>query len=249
MKHHLSSFRRSTALRVFCILILAVMCAPMAMAASITPGMPTLAVGGFNPLMAAGAVGGLAGLGLMAAANKEGQENGGGGPGANAEEESIDPAAAIAKIEERTLTMSQRLAVAAKALRGIPPAAQFTKVQDDLTTANTELTKVRGELESANKRVAALEADVTGLEQSNARLEQDKKDLEAKEQDISKRASEQAKSIARGVGIEANKLPAAQAGDETQVTAEDRIKALTGNRRTEAALYYRQHKKLPEWMN
>lgn len=244
MKHHLSSFRRSTALRVLCILILTIMCAPMAMAASITPGAPVLAVGGFNPLMLAGGVG-ILGLGLMNAAKDDGSENGG---GAKADDEVITPEAAIVSLKDGTLTMSQRLGVALKALQGIPPAEQFTKVQADLATANADLTRVKGELDTATKRVTALEADVKGLEESNAALEKTNKDLQAKEQDLDKRASEKAKLIARSVGFDASKLPAAQTGDETQLSAEDRIRALTGSKRTEAALFYKQHKKLPDWM-
>lgn len=247
MKHHLSSFRRSPALRILCILILTVMCAPMAMAASVTPAGPTLAsVGGFNPLMIAGVVGGLGCMGLMSKAGDEGGENGG---GAKTEEEAITPEAAIVQLKDGTLTMSQRIGVALKALQGIPPADQFTKVKADLDTANAELTRVKSELDIATKRMTALEADVKGLEEANAALEKTNKDLRAKEQDLEKRASDKAKQIARSVGIEANKLPAAQTGDESQPSAEDRIRELTGNKRVEAALYYKQHKKLPEWMN
>lgn len=247
MKHHLSSFRRSSALRVLCILILTVMCAPVAMAASITPAGPTLAsAGGFNPFMLAGGVG-ILGLGLMNKAQDDGSENGGGG-GAKAEDETITPEAAIAALEDKTLPMSQRFGVALKALQGIPPTEQFAKVKADLATANASLTKANADLDLASKQITALQADVKGLEESNAKLEQSNKDLQAKEQDLDKRASAQAKQITRSVGIEANKLPASQTGDETKVSAEDRIRQLTGTDRTRAALYFKQHKTLPDWM-
>ena len=253
MKHHLSSFRRSTALRVLCILILTVMCAPMAMAASITPAGPTLAsVGGFNPLMIAGVVGGLGCMGLMSKAGDEGGENGGGGKAAD---EPLDVEAAMADIEDKTipitkrLGIAQRIGVAFKTLQGQAPAEQFTQVKADLATAQSALATANADLVTARSRISALEADVSSLEQANADLEQANKDLQAKEQDLDKRASAQAKQIARSVGIEANKLPASQTGDEAQPTAEDRIRELTGSKRTEAALFYKQHKKLPEWMN
>lgn len=216
MKHHLSSFRRSMALRVLCILILTVMCAPMAMAAAVTPGAPTLAAGGFSPLMMAGSVG-ILGLGLLNAAKDDGSENGGGG--AKAEDETITPEAAIVSLKDGTLTMSQRLGVALKALQGIPPAEQFAKVQADLATANASLTKVNAELDLANKRITALEADVKGFEEANAALEKTNKDLQAKEQDLDKRASAQAKQITRSVGIEASKLPGAMKEGEQSQTA------------------------------
>lgn len=210
-KRHLSAFRRSSLLRVLCILILAVMCAPCAMAAAVTPA-PTLAtVGGFNPILVAGGIG-LAGLGLMNAAKDDGSENGGGEP--SAEDKPLDPAAAIKAIEDKTLPMSQRLGVALNALKGIAPAEQFAKVKTDLEAAQAALKTRDGELAAANKQLEALQADVKQLEEANAKLEKENKDLVAKEQDLNKRASDQAKQIVRGVGIEASKLPAAQAGDE-----------------------------------
>lgn len=252
MKHHLSSFRRSTALRVLCILILTVMCAPMAMAASISPAGPTLAsVGGFNPLMLAGGLGVL-GVGLMTAAKDDGSENGGGGKAAD---EPIDVEAAMADIEDKTipitkrLGIAQRIGVAFKTLQGQAPAEQFTQVKADLATAQAALATAAADLTTARARITALEADVKSFEEANAALEQEKKDLQAKEQDLEKRSSDKAKQIARSVGIDASKLPAAQTGDETQKKPEERIRELTGSKRTEAALYFKQHKKLPEWMN
>lgn len=254
-KRHLSAFRRSTTLRIACLLILAVMCAPAAMAAAITvTPAPTLAsVSGFSPLFVAGGIG-LAGLGLMNAAKDDGSENGGGEP--KQEDKPVDPAAAIQQIEDRTLPMSQRLSVAANALRGIAPAEQFTKVKADLATAHstiqakdTEIVDLKAKLKTAEDQLAAAQTDVSTLEQANAKLEQANKDLAAKEQDLAKRASEQAKQIVRGIGMEAGKLPAAQTGDDAQPTAEDRIRELKGMKRTEAALHFKQHGKLPAWMN
>lgn len=243
MKHHLSAFRRSTLLRIACILILAVMCAPCAMAAAVT-STPVLASTGWNPLFVAGA--GIAGIGLMSAAKGDGSENGGDG---KQEDKPVDPAAAIAQIEDKTLPMSQRLGVALSALRGIAPAEQFAQVKSDLEAAQTELTTAQSDLEAAKNQITALQADVTNLETANAALEKTNKELAAKEQDLNKRASQQAKQIVRGVGMEPGKLPAAQNGDEAQSKAEDRIRELKGTKRTEAALHFRQHGKLPAWMN
>ena len=129
----------------------------------------------------------------------------------------VDPAAAIAAIEDKTLPMSQRLGVALSALKGIPPAEQFAKVKTDLDAAQTLLKTRDGELAAANKQITALQADVTTLEEANAKLETTNKDLAAKEQDLEKRASLKAKQIAQSVGIDANKLPPAQTeGTQTE---------------------------------
>jgi regulator of replication initiation timing len=245
-KRHLSAFRRSFALRALCILILAVMCAPAAMAAaSAAPiGLPAASSSHLGAAFLAAGLGGM--MFLRAPAGEEGGDNGGGGAQS---EDKVDVAAALAAIEDKTLTMSQRITVAMKALRGIPPAEQFAKVKADLDTANSTLATVRGELDTANQQLAALQADVKQLEEANAKLEKENKDLAAKEADLNKRASEQAKQIARGIGIQADQLPAAQTGEEAQPTAEDRIRELEGTKRMEAALYYKQHGKLPAWMN
>lgn len=247
-KRHLSAFRRSFALRAICILILAAMFAPAAMAAASTApvGLPAASGSHLGAAFLAAGLGGM--MILRSPAGEEGDVGGGGGQQAS-DDKPVDAAEALAAVENKTLPMSQRLSVAAKALRGIPPAEQFAKVKADLDAANTQLATVRGELEAANKQIAALQADVKQLEDANAKLEQTNKDLAAKEQDLNKRASEQAKQIARGIGIEAKDLPAAQTGDEAQPTAEDRIRELEGTKRMEAALHYKQHGKLPAWMN
>lgn len=221
-KRHLSSIRRSPLLRVACILILAVMFAPAAMAATALPSAGLPIANGIG--MHAGSAilaGGLAGAGLLylrAPASGEGGDEGGGeGSQAKEDDKPVGAAEALAAIEDKTLPMSQRLGVAMKALRGIPPAEQFAKVKSDLEAAQTALKTRDGELAAANKQIAALQADVKQLEEANAKLEKDNQDLAAKEQDLGKRASNQAKQIVRGVGIEASKLPAAaEAGQKLQ---------------------------------
>lgn len=246
MKHTLSSFRRSSALRILCILVLAIMCAPAAMAAATAApvGLPVATGSHASSAFLAAGLGGM--MLLRTAATDEGGENGGGG---KAEEKPVDPAAAIAAIEDKTLPMSQRLSVALKALQGQAPAEQFTKVKAELAIAQADLKTAQADLTAAQARIKALETDVAAFEKSNAALESENATLKAAEQDLDKRASAQAKQIARSVGVEASKLPPVQTGDESQTKAEDRIRELKGNKRTEAALYYRQHNKLPAWMN
>lgn len=247
-KRHLSAFRRSFALRAICLLILAAMFAPAAMAAaSAAPvGLPTASGPHLGAAFLAAGLGGM--IILRSPAGDEGDAGGGGGQQAS-DDKPVDAAEALAAVENKTLPMSERLSVAAKALRGIPPAEQFAKVKMDLHAADNTIILLKGTLEDKNKQIAALQADVKQLEDANAKLEQTNKDLAAKEQDLNKRASEQAKQIARGIGIEAKELPAAQTGDEAQPTAEDRIRALEGTKRMEAALHFKQHGKLPTWMN
>ncbi len=217
MKHHLSSFRRSSALRILCILILAVMCAPAAMAAAVTHAAPTLAtIGGFGPLAVVGGLG-LAGLGLLNAAKDDGTENGGGEP------QALDPAVALAQVLDDKLTIGQRLKVAAAALRGIAPTAQFTQVQAELVTAkeqltakDSEITRLQAALKTAEEKLTARNADVEALDQEKAALAKENETLKTAEQDLEKRASLKAKQIAQSVGIDANKLPAAQGEGQTE---------------------------------
>ena len=247
-KRHLSAFRRSFALRAICLLILAAMFAPAAMAAaSAAPvGLPAASGPHLGAAFLAAGLGGM--MFLRSPASDDGHDNGGGEGGSQADDK-VDVATALAAIEDKTLPMSQRIGVAMKALRGIPPAEQFAKVQKDLEAANASLAIVRGDLEAANKQIAALQADVKQLEDANAKLEKDNADLKAKETDLDKRASEQAKQIVRGVGVQASEMPVAKTGEESQPTAEDRIRALKGMQRTQAALHFKQHGKLPAWMN
>jgi hypothetical protein len=114
MKHHLFSFRLSPWLSVACLLILTLLCASATMAASSAALVGLLVAAGSAFLCA-----GLGGMVLLRnAASADGSDNGGG-------DAPIDPAAAIAAIEDKTLPMSQRLSVALKALQGIAPAEQL----------------------------------------------------------------------------------------------------------------------------
>lgn len=212
-KRHLSAFRRSFALRAICLLILAAMFAPAAMAAaSAAPvGLPAASGPHLGVAFLAAGLGGM--MILRSPAGDEGDAGGGGGSQAS-EDKPVDAAEALAAVENKTLPMSERLSVAAKALRGIPPAEQFAKVKMDLHAADNTIILLKGTLEDKNKQITALQADVKQLEEANAKLEQTNKDLAAKEQDLTKRASEQARQIVRGIGIDATKLPAAQTGDE-----------------------------------
>lgn len=203
MKHTLSTFRRSSALRILCLLVLALMCAPAAMAAasSAPVGLPVATGSHAGSAFLAAGLGGL--MLLRSPAADDGRENGGG------DNKPVDPAAAIAAIEDKTLPMSQRLGVALSALKGIAPAEQFAKVKTDLDAAQALLKTRDGELAAANKQIAALQADVTTLEESNAKLETANKELAAKEQDLDKRAKALAKEQVAALGFPASQLPPA----------------------------------------
>jgi hypothetical protein len=218
MKHHLSSIRRSLWLRVACVLILTLLCAPAAMAAvSAAPvGLPIATGSNVGSAFLAAGLGGM--IMLRNAASDEGGDNGGGG-GAP-----VDPTAAIAAIEDKTLPMSQRLSVALKALQGIAPADQFAKVKTDLATANstlqardTEIGDLKAKLKTVEDQLAAAQGDVTTLEQSNAQLEKDLADLRTKEADVEKRADVKSKEKLASLGFPASRLP----GPDSRLESKD----------------------------
>jgi len=224
MKHHLSSFRRSPWLRIALIVILGLMFAPLGvMAATSSVATPLASVGGFNPAMI-GAIGlGAVCIGLRKEASEEG--DGGGGEGTKAEDK-LDLTAAIAKLEDKTLPISQRLSVAVQALKGIDPTQQLAGTKQQLTDANAtialrdgEITKLKAELETTKQTLKAREKDVSDLEASNAALETEAKDLRAKEQDIDKRAGQKSKEHVASLGFPAAKLPGptGEKGNETPV--------------------------------
>lgn len=252
MNHHLSSVRRSPWLRVACVLLLAVMFAPAAMAAasSAPVGLPLASTShGASAFLAAG-VGGA----FLMLRSPEGGEGGGGGGSEPKAEDVVDPEAALKQAEDPTLTLGARFKVMVAALKGVPPAKQFQQVQADLTAAQAaiterdgEITRLKAELKAANDQLAARQADLDALDQEKTTLATENAQLKAADKDLNKRASEQAKNIVQSVGIDASALPGP--ASETAKTPEERIRELKGSQRTEAALYFRQHKKLPEWMN
>lgn len=246
MKHTLSSFRRSHWLTIACLIILGLMCAPLGLMAASTGAGTPLATGGMNmPLL--GAIGiGAVGFTLRSPASEDG--DGGGGDG------KVDLAAAVAQIEDKTLPISQRLGVAVQALKGIDPTQQLATIKQQLTDANAtlalrdgEITRLKAELDTAQRTLTARDKDVTDLEAANAQLETEAQNLRAKEQDLDKRAGQKSKEHVAALGFPASQLPAPDAAAEK--TDEDRIRELKGSQRVSAALFFKQHKKLPEWMN
>jgi len=247
MKHHLSSFRRSPWLSVACLLILGLMLAPVGLMAATTAAATPGAHLAFDPL-ALGALG----FGAVMLRAPAGDGEGGGDPKA---EDKLDLAQAVAQIEDKTLPISQRLGIAAKVLKGIDPTQQLAGINQQLADANAsitlkdaEITKLKADLATAQQTLSARDKDVTDLEASNATLEAEVKNLRGKEQDIDKRAGQKSKEHVASLGFPAAKLPGSES--ETQAKSdEDRIRALQGNQRVSAALYFKQHGKLPDWMN
>lgn len=166
-------------------------------------------VNGFNMALV-GAVGlGAVAYGLRNKATEEGEGGGGGTETPNA-------ADALAKIEDKTLPMGQRLQVAAAALRGVDPTGQLATIKQSLTNAQaalsakeTELDGVQAKVKNLEGQLAAREADVQSLEESNAKLEKENKGLQAKDQDLETRASAKAKEQVAALGFPAGQLPAA----------------------------------------
>jgi septal ring factor EnvC (AmiA/AmiB activator) len=152
---------------------------------------------------------------LFNAAADDGSENGGAAP--------VNPAEALAKIEDRTLPMGQRLSVAAAALRGIDPTNQLAAVQERLTQAEATNATLQAQVEQANAErdtaraeLSAREQDVTDLQARNAELEQANADLTAREQDITTRADAMVAERIAALGFPAERLPAATNQQQTE---------------------------------
>lgn len=243
MKHTL--LRRHGWLTLASVLILSVMLLPVGIFAAVAS--PTVAADGGTMSLAA-----LGMFGLPMMLRDEASDSGEGGGG-------IDTAAALAKVEDRTLTMSERLSIAAKALRGIDPTNQLATVNADLTQARADLaerdatiSQLQNDLQTANARIASLEQDVKQADQARAAAETEATTLRAAEQDLDKRAKALAKEQLGALGIASNQLPKTdpKAGEiDDKKAAETAILELKGSRRIEAALHFKQHGKLPDWMN
>lgn len=152
---------------------------------------------------------------LFNAAADDGSENGGAAP--------VNPAEALAKIEDRTLPMGQRLSVAAQALRGIDPTNQLAAVQERLTQAEATNATLQAQVEQANAErdtaraeLSAREQDVADLQARNAELEQANADLSAKEQDITKRADALVAERIAALGFPAVRLPASSSQQQAE---------------------------------
>jgi len=149
---------------------------------------------------------------LLATAGEHSTPGGGDTP-------SVDAAAAIAAIEDKTLPMSQRLGVALKALQGIAPAAQFTAVQADLATAQTALVTRTAELATAQASLTALQTDFTALEGEKTTLAKEHATLCAQERDVEKRAAAKSAEHIAALGFPAGKLPASSADLPAEIPA------------------------------
>lgn len=154
---------------------------------------------------------------LFNAASDDGSENGGAGA------VSVDLAAAIAQVENRTLPMGQRLASALAALQGIDPTNQLAAIQEQLTQAQARTTELEQQLSTAQAdlvtvraELAAREQDVNDLQTRNAELEQANADLTAREQDLEARADAKAAEKVAALGFPANRLPAANGQQATE---------------------------------
>ena len=242
MKHYLPRF---SWMQIACIAILALMCAPLVIAATSSAVM----VPNSGYAITTAGVLGFTGMRFDAADDPAdpGKASGGG------------IAEAIAAIEDKTMPVSQRLGVAIKALQGIDPTNQLAKVQADLQTATKSLGErdatiatLQGELEAAQNQITALQTDVADHEKAAAAAEQRAKDAEAKEQDLEKRGDAKAKEKLGTLGFPASRLPGESdkmsQADEDDGKPEAQIRKLTGNQRTRAALEFQKTGKLPDWV-
>lgn len=188
MKHYLP---RLSLLQVLCIAALALMFSPVAMAAGSSATSAVVDGSGLVSLA------GLAGIGMMLRAPAEEHHPEGGGG-----EKSPD-----ANADEAKLTLGQRLSAALsskQSLTGkISQLEQLTEKQKaDLKAKDEELVFLRA-------KVAKLEVDAADVAKALEAAEKEAKELAGKEQDLDARASEKAKQIVRGTGIDAGSLPSA----------------------------------------
>lgn len=199
MKH----LPRSSLFRFACFAILALLLLPLALAAA---SSFTVSPPGFG--LAAASIFGITSITLREQASEEGAGGGGGTV--------PTPAEALQTIEDRTMPMSQRLTVAANALKGIDPTnqlaalkAELNQARSDLKASGEQITKLKAELETAQKQITALEADAAEHEKALAAAEKEAADLRAKEQDIDKRANSKSKERLGALGFPSSQAPAA----------------------------------------
>lgn len=93
--------------------------------------------------------------------------------------------------------------------------ARLDAANESLATVTAERDAARADLATAQARITELESQLTEVNAALTEHQQEVATLKAQKQDLTQRASDQAKQIVRGIGIEASKLPAAQTGDET----------------------------------
>lgn len=190
---------------------------------------------------------------LFAAADEN--PPGGGGSSADAPP---SLAAEFTQIDPAKMSIPDRFRAAGNILAKGDGAinALNTKITD-LTAANGALTSEKATLQTkydeAMARISTLEAEAMEASSGMAGLLQENETLKATEKDLSKRADALSKERMGALGFKGSKLPkqdpeAEASGDENS-KPEAKIRELTGTKRVQAALYFKEHGKLPDWMN
>jgi hypothetical protein len=131
----------------------------------------------------------------------EGEGEGGSGSGP------VDPAAALAQVENTALPIGQRLSVAMNALRGIDPTSQLAALQGKLDTAQQTITAHEATIAANATKITALEASNVAFADQVSALTKTNTELSSKEQDLQKRAAALAKEKVGSLGFSSGKLP------------------------------------------
>lgn len=120
--------------------------------------------------------------------------------------------------------------------------SEVEKAKADLKAATDQVTDLKAKLQAAESERDKLKADMAEVTSALEGAQKEVKDLAAKEQNIDRRASDQAKLIVQGAGIEAGKLPAA-ASDNMQPRTLAELQAEYGKIEdaSKAADFYAQH--------
>lgn len=191
MKNH-RRLRNSKLLRFSILIVLSVLCVPLVLSASTSPGALALA-----------------GLPLLGALRMEEAKD-------PAAPDAVGIPDAIKAIEDKTLPMSQRLGVALKALQGVDPTGQLADIKgklkiadESITAKDGEITNLKSEIANLKAQITALQTDVKNHDDERAKAEKKASDLEAKEQDLDKRAEAKAREKVAALGFPASKLPKA----------------------------------------
>lgn len=109
--------------------------------------------------------------------------------------------------DQTKLTLGQRLSSALSSKQAL--TAKITQLEQLTAKQTTEIKAKEDELVSLQAKLAKMEADAADVSKALEAAEMEAKDLAAKEQDIDQRASEKAKVIVQGAGIDPKRLPAA----------------------------------------
>lgn len=194
MKHYLP---RLSWMQLFCIAIVAFMFAPLAVAA-MSSAPSALSISGSSSFLA------LAGLGALGTVLTPGDDAAPDG------KEKAETPPALTLGQQMRAFLSDKTSMQAELVKR---DTKISEHEQTIAARDARITELEGKLKAAEDANAQLQADVTEIKDALAAADKNVKELAAKDDDLGKRASEQAKLIVRGAGINADQLPGATTGN------------------------------------